>query len=224
MWMTGLELAHDLRMPLQLIASSAQMLKLSLDDPAMDGRAYADILLASVDELNRLLNSALSREKPRPKNADLTARVRSLCQSCRPWVEQRGVALRFSANVAPLVTALDEDMLSRILLNLISNALRFTPRGGEIHVELRALGDFVEIGVIDDGAGIPPQRQARVFQRGETEGGHGFGLPIARECARAMGGELTLRSVPGAGSAFTLRLPVRGECIAAGDARRASVR
>ena len=126
MWKSGVELAHDLRMPLQLIASSAQMLKLSLDDPALDGRAYADLLLSSVEQLNRMLGGALeeagtsARERPRVKNADLAARVRRLCESCRPYAEQLGVALRYSANTAPLPLALDEDMLSRVLLNLIS--------------------------------------------------------------------------------------------------------
>ncbi|MBQ8108617.1 MAG: HAMP domain-containing histidine kinase [Clostridia bacterium] len=209
MWTTEVELAHDLRMPLQLISSSAQMLKQSLDDPSLDGRAYADILLSSVDQLQRLLGGALAGEKPRFKNADITARVRQLCQSCRPYAEQRGVALRYAANTGTLLLALDEELLSRALLNLISNALRFTPAGGEIRVELAALGDFVEISVVDSGAGISPQRQTRVFQWGESEGGHGYGLPIARRCARALGGELTLRSAPGQGSAFTLRLPVR---------------
>ena len=215
MWMNGVELAHDLRMPLQLIASSAQMLKLSLDDPALDGRAYADLLLSSVEQLNRMLRGALEeadvseREHQREKNADLAARVRRLCESCRPYAEQLGVALRYSANTAALPLSLDEDMLSRVLLNLISNALRFTPRGGEVRVEVAAMGDAAEVRVIDSGAGIPAARQGRVFLWGETEGGHGYGLPIARRLARAMGGELTLRSAPGRGATFTLRLPVK---------------
>ena len=91
---------------------------------------------------------------------------------------------------------------------MLSNALRFTPRGGEVRVEVAALGDAAEVRVIDSGAGIPPSRQGRVFLWGETEGGHSYGLPIARRLARAMGGELTLRSVPGKGATFTLRLPV----------------
>ena len=218
MWTTGVELAHDLRMPLQLICSSAQMVRLSLDDPTLDGRAYADLLMASVNQLRQMLDGALrtggasARELPRMVNADLVARVRELCFSCRPYAEQLGVSLRFSGNVAALMLAVDEDMLSRILLNLISNALRFAPGGSEVRVELVALGDWAEVSVIDGGAGIPPQRQPRVFLWGETEGGHGCGLPIAREFARAMGGELSLRSEPGAGCAFTLRLPVRAAC------------
>ena len=210
------ELAHDLRMPLQLITASAQMLMLALKDPALDGQAYADILLASVRQAQRLLEAALNDRPgavvPRLKNADIVAVVRGLCRSCRIPADEHGVALRYTGNVAALTMALDEDMLSRILLNLIANALRFTPPGGEIRVTLTARGDMVEIGVRDNGAGIPPERQPRVFLRGESDGGPGFGLPIALGLARALGGDLTLRSVPGKGSAFTLRLPVRAAC------------
>jgi len=117
--------------------------------------------------------------------------------------------LSCQGNVASLRMALDEDMLCRVLLNLISNALRFTPRGGEVRVTWRALGDSVEICVSDDGAGIPPERIPYIFLRGESDGGHGHGLPIALRLARAMGGDLSAASQRGQGSAFTLRLPVR---------------
>ena len=206
------ELAHDLRMPLQLILSSARMLALAQDDPTLDGKAYADMLMASVREAQRMLDAAVERgaaSLPRLRNADLVACVRSLCESCRAYADERGVALRFRTNAASLAMALDEDGLSRVLLNLISNALRFTPRGGKIDVTLDALGDAAEVTVSDTGAGVPAERRPWLFLRGETDGGHGFGLPISRDLARRMGGDLTLRSAPGRGSAFTLRLPVR---------------
>ena len=214
--MNSVELAHDLRMPLQLIYSSAQMLKLSREDPTLDADAYADILMQSVEHMRRMLDGALERcgreerrERPHPVNADLAACLRQLCLRCRPFADQAGVKLSCTGNVASLRMALDEDMLSRVLLNLISNALRFTPQGGEVRVEWVAMGDFVEICVADDGAGIAPERLPYVFLRGESDGGHGHGLPIAQRLARAMGGELTALSRRGCGSAFTLRLPVR---------------
>lgn len=216
MLMTGVELAHDLRMPLQLIYSSAQMLKLAREDPTLDAGAYADLLMQSVEHMRRMLdvalessNQACRREQPRLADADLVACVKQLCLRCRPYAEQGGVSLSCRGNVAALNMALDEDMLSRVLLNLISNALRFTPRGGRVRVLWRAMGDFVEVSVADNGAGIAPERMPYVFLSGETEGGNGYGLPIAQRLARAMGGELSARSVPGKGSAFTLRLPVR---------------
>ena len=214
----GLELVHDLRMPLQLIYSSAQLIRLSLDDPTLDAAKYVDMLLDSVCGLQRLLDGALEGcgrawrpEGTRRTRVDLPGFVRGLCLRCGPWADERGVKLSSGGNAAALSMLLDEDLLSRVLLNLIANALRFTPSGGHIRVEWRAMGDFAEISVIDDGAGIPPERLPMIFLRGETDGGHGLGLPIARDCARAMGGELTACSRPGAGSAFTLRLPVRAE-------------
>jgi len=214
--MMGVELAHDLRMPLQLIFSSAQMLKLSREDPTLDADAYVDILMQSVEHMRRMLDGALERcgrasrpERPRPVNADLVACIKQLCLRCRPFAEQAGVRLECRGNVASLRMALDEDMLCRVLLNLISNALRFTPRGGNVRVQWRAMGDYVEISVADDGAGIAPERLPYVFLRGESDGGHGYGLPIALRLARAMDGDLTVQSRRGHGSAFTLRLPVR---------------
>lgn len=213
---TGVELAHDLRMPLQLIRSSAQMLRLSLEDGSVDQRTYVDILEDSVEHMRRLLDGALegcgralAAQGPRPVSGDLVAVVRQLCASCRPYARQCGVSLRCGGNVAALRMALDADVLSRILLNLISNALRYTPAGGRIRVGWRAMGDAVEVSVADGGPGIPPERLPYVFLRGETDGGHGFGLPIARELAASLGGALTARSTPGKGSVFTLRLPVR---------------
>ena len=217
---TDVELAHDLRMPLQLISCSAEMLRLSLEDPALDAGTYVYMLMDSVDHMRRMLEGALEgcgrearAETPRLANGDLAACVRELCLRCRPFAQRQGVALSWSGNAASLRMALDEDMLSRILLNLISNALRHTPRGGRVRVSWRAMGDFVELCVADSGAGIPAERLPYVFLSGETDGGHGYGLPIARRFARALGGELTARSVPGEGSAFTLRLPVRDEAV-----------
>ena len=182
--MTGVELAHDLRMPLQLIFSSAQMLKLSREDPTLDADAYVDILMQSVEHMRRMLDGTLERcgravrqELPRPVNADLATCIRQLCLRCRPFAEQAGVHLSCQGNVASLRMALDEDMLCRVLLNLISNALRFTPRGGEVRVTWRALGDFAEICVSDDGAGIPRSACPTYFSGARLKAGTATACP-----------------------------------------------
>ena len=93
--------------------------------------------------------------------------------------------------------------------NLLSNALKFTPEGGRVRVQVRALGDFVEVRVSDNGCGIAPDRIDSIFEPHETDGGYGYGLYIARAYAHMLGGELRAASEPLHGSAFTLRLPVR---------------
>lgn len=211
----GAEWLHELRLPMQLILSSAQMLKLSREDASVDAEPYLDILLDNAAQVQRMLDGALdsARRAPmalHPVRRDLARSVRALCVRCRPYADEMGVELSCGGNVAALDLLVDEDALSHVLLNLISNALRFTPRGGRIRVEWRAAGDFAEVTVADSGVGIPPERLPLVFLRGVTDGGHGLGLPVAREWAQAMGGDISVRSRPGKGSAFTLRIPVGG--------------
>ena len=206
-----LALAHDLRLPLQVILSCAQMIGETLPGDSPAG-AYVDMLRESVDSMERLLTGALERRggsvrERRAGTADTAACVRAQCRRWRPRAEAAGVRLSWSGNVDSLIAALDGDALSRILMNLLANALRFTPAGGAVRVTLTALGDFAELSVADDGCGIPPERLDRIFLPGETDGGHGYGLPIARELARSMGGELSAQAGPG-GACFILRLPI----------------
>lgn len=214
--MTEIELLHDLRMPLQLIQSSAQMIGAALEDSSLDVRMYLDMLNASAGQMRRMLDGVMADckrdarvEPPRLRRVDAAACLRTLCLRCRAHADLCGVALRCTGNVAALTVATDEDLLSRIVLNLIANALQATPRGGHVEVRLTALGDCFEVSVEDDGAGIDPERLPYVFLRGETGDGFGFGLSAARDCARWLGGELSAASEPGRGSVFTLRLPVR---------------
>lgn len=214
----SVELAHDLRLPLQLIYSCAQMIQLELGDLSQPAGKYVDMLLDNVQEIQRMLNRALEEDRAaRTANAlnlrpvDLAECVRGVCTRCRVYGDTRGVELAYAGNVASLWLAADEEKVERILLNLISNALKFTPPGGRIAVRLTAMGDFAEISVTDSGCGISPDRLPYIFLQDETEGGHGYGLGIARAFARQMGGDVSARSEPGQGSAFTLRLPVRSE-------------
>lgn len=208
-----MELIHDLRLPLQLIQASAQMLELSMEGGA-DGREYLSMLIEGAAQMGRLLDSALAGPEDCAFGpTEVVDCLRSLCLRCRDWAGRRGVELAFSSNVAALCLVTDADRLSRIVLNLVMNALRFSPPGGRVAVICTALGDAVEIAVADAGAGIEPERLPYIFLRGETDGGHGYGLSSALELARRLGGSLSADSVPGRGSTFTLRLPVRGEMV-----------
>jgi signal transduction histidine kinase len=122
--------------------------------------------------------------------------------------------------VPPDLTArADADKLQQIMLNLLSNAIKFTPSGGRVQVSALALDDAVTILVSDTGIGIPADRADSIFEpfvqlaRSTTGGtatgqeGTGLGLAISRDLARAMGGDLTVRSAPGEGSIFELRIP-----------------
>jgi signal transduction histidine kinase len=117
-----------------------------------------------------------------------------------------------SHDPVPLVST-DADRVRQILLNLLSNAVKFTDRGG-ITVTIEPVADgWVDVHVADTGRGIAPEHQERIFHEFEqiagsgVSGGTGLGLPISRRLARLLGGELRVKSTPGEGSVFTLRLP-----------------
>ena len=203
-------LIHDLRLNLQLIQASAQMLAVTAQPEA---QAYLDMLLDGAAQMRRMLDVALAAAGPALMPTDAVECLRLLCLRCRDYADQRGVILAFTSNVDALKLVTDPDRLSRIALNLVMNALRCTPPGKSVTVALRALGDFLEIAVADEGRGIAPERLPYLFLRGETDGGSGFGLPAASEGARLLGGSLTATSAPGRGSTFILRLPVRGAMV-----------
>ena len=130
----------------------------------------------------------------------------------RPVSERQGV--RLALDLGPTVPAFrfDRDLLKQALRNLIKNSLEALPRGGRIGVRTGCEGDAAVIVVSDDGAGITPEAAERLFEPFFTTKprGTGLGLSIAREVAREHGGDLTWTSKPGAGTAFSLRLGLKG--------------
>lgn len=203
-------LAHDMRTPLQLIYSCAQMIQTELDDPAAPVGRYARMLMENVESLREMITLELDGSE---HFCDIVEITSSLCRRMDIQAGAKGSVLLFSTNTAAFKTRLDSRKYSRILQNLISNAIRFTPQGGSIRVDLRAMGDTVEISVSDTGPGIDPNKQKRLFDRGESLDSYGLGLNIVRNFTRQLGGRIDVRSTPGKGAAFILRLPVRGMSV-----------
>ena len=213
MYAVTAELMHDLRMPLQLMLSCAQLLEMEVGENER-ARGYVQMLLGNAMEMQKMLSGTMESLRPESGAAefvksDLVHRTWEIYTRCQLYAARKGIKLSFHANCDRLALALDEGKFGRILLNLISNALKFTPEGGCVRIQVRALGDFAEVEVSDSGCGIPAKNLDRIFELHETEDGYGYGLYIARAYARAMGGSLGVVSVPGEGSSFTLRIPVR---------------
>lgn len=219
------ELLHDLRMLLQVMTSGAQLLEVEVGENER-ARGYVRMLQNGAAEMHRMLTGALETSRPEAgplklETCDLVGLTWEICAQCRLSAQRRGVRLGFRANADRLEMALDEGKYARILMNLLSNALKFTPGGGSVQVSVHILGDFAEVTVEDDGCGIAGERLNSIFELHETDGGYGYGLYIARAYAEAMGGTLSVRSEPGEGSAFTLRLPVRSVAAAEESVRAA---
>ena len=133
----------------------------------------------------------------------------------RPQLRERGLSFTTHLCDASVTVRADREKVQQILLNLLSNALKFTPSGGEITLSCTQQGDTVSVMVRDTGRGIAAEKLASIFEpfvqvdrrfKREQEG-IGLGLAISRELARAMGGDLTVESAEGNGSTFELRLP-----------------
>jgi signal transduction histidine kinase len=151
-----------------------------------------------------------------PEPVDLAAALEEVVTSASPGAAERGLAL--SLRVAPALGTVETDgvKVRQIVLNLLSNALKFTPAGGEVKVEARRGEADWSVTVGDTGVGIAAVDQGPIFDpfrqvdgsASRRAGGTGVGLAIARKLAHLLGGEVTVDSAPGQGSRFTLTLPL----------------
>ena len=215
-------LSHELRTPLNAIAGYAQLLEMGVRGPVTRQQAE-DLrrILRSEQHLLGLINDLLNYTRVERGDVviDLApVRVRDAMTEVIELVEPQAIAkgLTVSAECpdAELHAMADPDRLRQILLNLLSNAVKFTPEGGTIDVSCAADSDRALVCVRDTGIGIPKEKQEEVFDpfvqvdRGArtSTGGIGLGLAIARSLARAMNGDVTVRSEPGEGSNFELTL------------------
>ena len=132
-----------------------------------------------------------------------------------PQIRARGLAYHFVGCDPRLAVRGDAEKVRQILLNLLGNAVKFTPAGGRITVECDIAPESVAVSVTDTGRGVPPERLASIFdpfvqvdaRLTRTQEGVGLGLAISRDLARGMSGDLVASSAPGVGSTFTLTLP-----------------
>lgn len=209
----SMEFAHDMKMPIQLIYSCVQLLEMELA-PNVRAEGYLQTLMQSAGQLQSMVERALGDGMQQESNPlrlelrDVVAEVRDICRQCDLFAQGKGIEIHFCTNVPELRMLTDVEKLRRMLHNLISNALRFTPEGGRVEVACVASAEEVELRVTDSGCGIPTEMQERIFENGVTDGGHGYGLGIVQSYARLLGGDISVQSAPGKGSCFILRLPV----------------
>jgi heavy metal sensor kinase len=212
--------SHELRTPLSIIRGEADV-ALSQD---RDAQEYREALATIQDEARRLSRivddmMALARADAgqRPLQIEefyLNDLVEECCKAARVLALQEQVSLTVEPT-ADITYRGDEDLLRRMLLNLLDNAAKYTPSGGAISVRLVLESGRVKIVVSDTGIGIPADSAPHVFDRfyrvdkarSRADGGSGLGLAIAKWVAEAHKGTIDLSSTPGKGSSFTVSLP-----------------
>jgi signal transduction histidine kinase len=217
--------SHELRTPLAAIYGSAQTLlreDIELDEDKRQrllqviaqeserlSRVAADILLA-----NRIDSGRLQLET---SPLDVTRLAEDVVEQMRSFFADRDdVTLELVAEEQGSFVAGDEDKLRQVLINLVDNAVKYSPEGGAVEVRVEPNGTSVRVSVTDEGLGIPHGEQQRIFgkfyrvdpQLSRGVGGTGLGLYICRELVRRMDGRLTVSSKEGHGSTFAIDLPL----------------
>jgi cell cycle sensor histidine kinase DivJ len=216
-------MSHELRTPLNAVMGFADIMRNRLFGPLPDRYAeYAQLIHESGAHLLDLINDVLDMSKIEAERFRLSREVfdareavTAVLRLMRPQADEAGVLLRGVLPDEPLTVDADKRALKQIALNLISNALKFTPRDGAVTVNVSAAAGALELTVSDTGVGIAPEDLARLGRPYEQAGdadsraqGTGLGLSLVRAFAGLHGGEMNLESALGEGTAVTVRLPV----------------
>ncbi|MGZ8376027.1 MAG: PAS domain-containing sensor histidine kinase [Gemmatirosa sp.] len=217
-------MSHELRTPLNAIGGYVQLMEMGIHGPLTEGQSHAlDRIARSQRHLLRLVNEVLNLARIESGHVDYAVEdvpVAAVLASVTPMLEPQMTAARlaFDATVSgDLVARADREKTQQVLINLLTNAVKFTPAGGCVRVDAGAdpQQPRVLLRVSDTGIGIHREKLASIFEpfvqvdAGPTRraDGTGLGLAISRDLARGMGGDLTVESTPDVGSVFTLALP-----------------
>jgi PAS domain S-box-containing protein len=215
--------SHELRTPLSSIVGFAEFLE---DGVAGDLnqeqlifvseiQAGARRLEALVDDLLDFARLEAGTFRLMPREADLGVKVREVLASFQPQAQQKGIELSCWLPEAPMIVCADHPRIGQVLINLVGNALKFTPEGGRVAVALDHEDDEIRVTISDTGIGIAPEHLARLFDKffqveptsTRSHGGAGLGLSIAKALVEAHRGQIGLESVPGRGTTFWFTLP-----------------
>jgi two-component system, cell cycle sensor histidine kinase PleC len=219
-------LSHEVRTPLHASQGYLELLELSANTeltPVQRGyidrmrqcQAYLVAVLEGVMALARLERGASDLDLV---DVGVDAILATIPPLVEPHVREKSVRYEQPAGDPSVTMRVDREKLQQIVVNLVTNAVKFTPPDGLVTVSWQASVDAVSILVTDTGAGIPPKDIERIFEPfvqgalipSGVSHGVGLGLAISRQLAQLMGGDLTVTSAPGDGATFTLRLPRAG--------------
>ena len=217
-------MSHELRTPLNCIVGGSELLKEGMVGPLTPAQArWAGDIHEAGTHLLLLINDILDLSKIEAGRMELdldACDVRGVIEHAAMLVgdaaARKGLSVTVEAADAGTLVA-DPRKLKQVLVNLLANAVKFTPQGGQVTVRARRVNGGVEIGVADTGVGIARQDQAALFEpfrqvgpeRGERAAGTGLGLALVRDLVLLHGGTVQVESQPGQGSTFTVRLPDR---------------
>jgi signal transduction histidine kinase len=218
-------ISHELRTPLSVVQLNLHLLARERDtlsarhvgllDKMARGTARLHGLMETILEYTRLETGHLA---PTLAEVELAALARDVVEECRPEAQRKLLTLELRLPPQPVLVRTDARLLQLVLLNLVSNAVKYTEQGS-VEVFLEVLPDVYQLGVRDTGRGIAPEDQQRIFEpfqqledvRRKSTPGLGLGLVLVRQLVEALGARVSVVSEVGRGSTFVVTLPARGE-------------
>jgi two-component system, OmpR family, sensor histidine kinase SenX3 len=219
--------SHELKTPVGALALLAETVEDAADDPEAV-RRFAGRMRQEASRLTNLVQDMITLSRiqaaepiPDPVPAKLDLVVAEALDRCRMKASARGIEL-VATGTHGLSVLGDEDLLITALRNLLENAVAYSPDKTRVEVSTQlTAGEAVEISVADQGIGIPERDRERIFERfyrvdparSRATGGTGLGLAIVKHVTAAHGGQVTVESIEGSGSTFTLRLPLRPDAV-----------
>ena len=214
--------SHELRTPLAAVYGAARtLLRTDIEIPVDQRDRFLEIIVSETERLTAIVSQILLAGQLEEGRVDVTTAatdLKPLAESALDSARLRApdeIELRLEQNGTPAVALADEDKLRQVLVNLLDNAIKYSPDGGDVVVMLEGGNGRARLAVRDGGLGIPQGEQERIFEKfyrldpalTRGVGGSGLGLFISRELVSRMGGSLTVRSQPGEGAAFVVDLP-----------------
>jgi signal transduction histidine kinase len=215
-------LTHDMRTPLTSILGYTSLLKDRQELTGMERDRIADVILRNGKALLEIVNNILDIEQLQSgapvllerQNFDLQWLISETIESIEAQAIEKRITLEFERLETPVIIHADASKLQRIMANLLSNGIKYTPEGGRVTVSLQSDGRYVTINFQDTGYGIPAEelpyifdRYRRVRQHKDKAVGTGLGLAIVKSLVEAHDGEISVTSEEGVGSQFTVKLP-----------------
>ncbi|MFZ5645532.1 MAG: ATP-binding protein [Bacillota bacterium] len=215
-------ISHELRTPLTIIQGYAEALKDNVAESEEERRDCIDGIVEETGRLRRLVFDLLDlrriesgQEYIELSEFDISPVLLKAAEKMGVFIEQKGIALDLDIpeNIPPVLA--NPDRLQQILFNLLENALRYTPTGGNVKVNTAVLNGFVKVGVSDSGPGIPADEQELIWEKfykvdksrtRREGGGTGLGLAIVKRLVEKMGGHVYVESTPGQGTTFSFTL------------------
>lgn len=226
-------ISHEIRTPLTLILGPLEKMR-NNTIPASDMNGHLEVMHRNATQLHQLINQLLDFRKLETGNlklvlmrGDLVAHISNIVSSFDKYAEEKEIELKFNSLKKEIITNFDADKVAKIMNNLLSNAFKFTGKGGKISVNLSLVFDseeneqagdssdsrIIEITVKDTGIGIAESNLKKIFTRffqvveGGMQTGTGIGLALTKELVKLHNGKIFVTSKPGKGSKFTVQLP-----------------